>query len=87
MTPAARPCCACAVPPAVTPPVVLVVQSVRDSEWEISEITRTRTNQEQNITLETPYYDIVRIKAEESEEVRRRPSGRGQGGPGWGKAA
>ncbi|EFJ52641.1 hypothetical protein VOLCADRAFT_102618 [Volvox carteri f. nagariensis] len=44
------------------------LQSVRDSEWEISEITRTRTNQEQNITLETPYYDIVRIKAEESEE-------------------
>lgn len=45
------------------------LQSVRDSEWEISEIIRTRTNQEQNITLETPYYDIVRIKAEESEEV------------------
>ncbi|GFR42728.1 hypothetical protein Agub_g3646 [Astrephomene gubernaculifera] len=44
------------------------LQSVRDSEWEVSEITRTRTNQEQNITLETPYYDIVRIKAEESEE-------------------
>lgn len=35
---------------------------MRDSEWEISEIIRTRTNQEQNITLETPYYDIVRIK-------------------------
>ncbi|KAG2491059.1 hypothetical protein HYH03_010505 [Edaphochlamys debaryana] len=44
------------------------LQSVRDSEWEVSEITRTRTNQEQSITLETPYYDIVRIKAEESEE-------------------
>ncbi|PNW72944.1 hypothetical protein CHLRE_14g612700v5 [Chlamydomonas reinhardtii] len=44
------------------------LQWVRDGEWEISEIIRTRTNQEQNITLETPYYDIVRIKAEESEE-------------------
>ncbi|KAL6761433.1 hypothetical protein V8C86DRAFT_3131553 [Haematococcus lacustris] len=44
------------------------MQSIRDSEWEISEIIRTRTNQEQNITLEAPYYDIVRIKAEESEE-------------------
>lgn len=41
---------------------------MRDSEWELSEITRTRQNQEQNLTLETPYYDIVRIKAEESEE-------------------
>ncbi|GFH12468.1 uncharacterized protein HaLaN_08166 [Haematococcus lacustris] len=38
------------------------MQSIRDSEWEISEIIRTRTNQEQNITLEAPYYDIVRIK-------------------------
>eukprot|EP00798_Chlamydomonas_sp_ICE-L_P031206 gene31206-6355_t len=43
-------------------------QAIRDSEWEISEILRTRTNQEQNITLETPYTDIVRIKAEQSEE-------------------
>jgi len=44
------------------------VQAIRDSEWEFNEIFRTRTNQEQNITLETPYYDVVRIKAEESEE-------------------
>ncbi|GFH18689.1 uncharacterized protein HaLaN_15536 [Haematococcus lacustris] len=41
------------------------MQSIRDSEWEISEIIRTRTNQEQNITLEAPYYDIVRIKVRE----------------------
>lgn len=38
------------------------IQAVRDSEWEIKEIVRTRSNQEQNITLETPYYDIVRIQ-------------------------
>lgn len=28
----------------------------------MGEIIRIRTNQELNITLETPYYDIVRIK-------------------------
>jgi hypothetical protein len=38
------------------------MQAVRDSEWEMNEIARTRTFQEQNITLETPYYDVVRIK-------------------------
>jgi hypothetical protein len=38
------------------------MQAIRDSEWEFNEIFRTRTNQEQNITLETPYYDVVRIK-------------------------
>jgi hypothetical protein len=38
------------------------LQAVRDSEWEVSEIIRTRTNQEQNIGLETPYYDVVRVK-------------------------
>ncbi|GAX80447.1 hypothetical protein CEUSTIGMA_g7886.t1 [Chlamydomonas eustigma] len=43
-------------------------QAIRDIEWEVSEIIRTRTNQEQNITLEMPYYDIVRIKAEQSDE-------------------
>ncbi len=43
---------------------------MRDAVWEIAEIGRTRSNQEKAITLETPYYDIVRIKAEESEEVR-----------------
>ena len=40
-----------------------IPQAIRDIEWEVSEIIRTRTNQEQNITLEMPYYDIVRIKA------------------------
>lgn len=45
------------------------LQAIRDSEWEISEIIRTRTNQEQNITLETPYYDIVRIKVGPSVRV------------------
>lgn len=58
------------------------MQAVRDSEWEVSEISRTRTAQEQNITLEMPYYDIVRIKAEESEEVRG--GGRDTGGGGEG---
>eukprot|EP00803_Ostreobium_quekettii_P006145 evm.model.scf_58.17 EVM.evm.TU.scf_58.17 scf_58:148652-165934(+) len=44
------------------------MQSARDSEWEVKEVFRVRTNQEQNITLTMPYYDIVRIKAEESDE-------------------
>ncbi|MEW5310705.1 MAG: hypothetical protein WDW38_002476 [Sanguina aurantia] len=43
-------------------------QAVRDSEWEVAEILRARVTQELNITLDMPYYDIVRIKAEESEE-------------------
>lgn len=38
------------------------LQHVRDSEWEGREIARTRTTQEQNITLEAPYYDICRIQ-------------------------
>jgi hypothetical protein len=41
---------------------IQIMQAIRDSEWEFNEIFRTRTNQEQNITLETPYYDVVRIK-------------------------
>lgn len=53
-------------------------QAVRDSEWEVAEILRSRVTQELNITLDMPYYDIVRIKAEESEEVRWRSS-RAQG--------
>lgn len=51
---------------------LLNTQAVRDSEWEVGEITRTRTNQEQNITLETPYYDIVRIKASTEQSVLTR---------------
>lgn len=43
-------------------------QAASDSLLEIREILRTRTNQELNITLEVPYYDIGRIKAEQSEE-------------------
>jgi len=56
---------------------MLPAQAIRDSEWEFNEIFRTRTNQEQNITLETPYYDVVRIK------VRHALAGdiRGRGAP------
>lgn len=39
-----------------------VLQHVRDSEWEGREIGRMRSNQEQSITLEAPYYDITRIQ-------------------------
>lgn len=46
------------------------MQSARDSETEIKEITALRTNQEQNISLITPYYDIVRSKSEASDEER-----------------
>jgi hypothetical protein len=38
----------------------------------VSEIIRTRTNQEQNISLDTPYYDVVRIKVRTT-----RPRGEG----------
>lgn len=41
---------------------------MRDSEWEVKEIAEVRTNQEQNITLVTPYFDIVRSKSEGSDE-------------------
>lgn len=46
----------------------MLLQSVRDSEWEVKEIAEVRTNQEQNITLVTPYFDIVRSKSEGSDE-------------------
>jgi hypothetical protein len=41
---------------------VWTLQAIRDSEWEVKEIVKIRTNQEQVIGLETPYYDFVRIK-------------------------
>ena len=41
----------------------------------MSEIIRTRTNQEQNITLEMPYYDIVRIKARRLEMMLKEGGG------------
>lgn len=47
------------------------INSVRESEWEVREILKTRIAQEQAITLKTPYFDIVRIKAEESDEEVR----------------
>lgn len=46
------------------------MQSARDSELEVKEITALRTNQEQNIILVTPYYDVVRSKSEASDEER-----------------
>lgn len=45
-----------------------VLQHVRDSEWEGREIGRTRSNQEQSIALEAPYYDICRIQADDSDD-------------------
>lgn len=52
---------------------VLPVQAVRDSEWEGREIARTRNSQEQTISLETPYYDICRIKVRCSQMRARHP--------------
>ena len=46
------------------------IQSVRDMERETREILATRKREEQNIQLLMPYYDIVRLKTEESDDEK-----------------
>jgi hypothetical protein len=40
----------------------LLLQAVRDSEWEGREIARMRNGQEQVISLVTPYYDTCSVQ-------------------------
>lgn len=40
----------------------LLLQAVRDSEWEGRETARMRNGQEQVISLVTPYYDTCRVQ-------------------------
>jgi hypothetical protein len=47
-----------------------VVFSVRESEEEEREVSKTRQNEELSITLTTPYYDITRAEGEEAESVQ-----------------
>lgn len=51
-------------------PYCALLQAVRDSEWEGREVARTRNNQEQAISLETPYYDICRIQVRAAAGAR-----------------
>ena len=44
------------------------MNSIRESEKEVQDMVATRSKEEQNIVLLSPYYDIVRCKTEESEE-------------------
>eukprot|EP00898_Chlorokybus_atmophyticus_P005213 jgi/Chlat1/5693/Chrsp38S05540 len=44
------------------------LNAVRESEREAREIVAARNREEQAITLVTPYYDIVRVKKEESDD-------------------
>ena len=44
------------------------MNDVRDSEKQIQDMIQTRSKEEQNIVLLSPYYDIVRCKTELSEE-------------------
>jgi hypothetical protein len=43
-------------------------QDIRDVEKEIKDIVNNRNKEEQNINLITPYYDVVRVKQEESDD-------------------
>ena len=43
-------------------------QDIRDVEKEIKDMINNRNKEEQNISLVTPYYDIVRVKQEESDD-------------------
>ena len=43
-------------------------QDIRDVEKEVKDMVNTRNKEEQNINLITPYYDVVRVKQEESDD-------------------
>ena len=44
------------------------ITSVRQSEWETKEFAKVRNAQELDKQLVTPYYDIMRVKADESDD-------------------
>ena len=43
-------------------------QDIRDVEKEVKDMVNNRNKEEQNINLITPYYDVVRVKQEESDD-------------------
>lgn len=45
-----------------------VVSSIRESEGEAYAMQRTRQNEEFNVSLQTPYYDITRADGESAED-------------------
>lgn len=44
------------------------LQGVRQSEWESREFTKVRKLLNEAIVLETPYYDITRVNADEDDD-------------------
>jgi hypothetical protein len=44
------------------------VQAVRDSERETAEVMEVRAREEHSIVLMVPYYDVARVKKEESDD-------------------
>lgn len=43
-------------------------QDIRDVEKEVKDIINNRNKEEQNINLVTPYYDVVRVQQQESDD-------------------
>ena len=41
---------------------------MRQGEWEAKEITKVRKQLNEAITLVTPYYDVTRVNADESDD-------------------
>lgn len=44
------------------------MQAVRDSERETAEVMEVRAREEHSIVLMVPYYDVARVKKEESDD-------------------
>lgn len=44
------------------------MQSVRQSEWEAKELSKVRKQVNEAVTLVTPYYDVMRVNANESDD-------------------
>lgn len=44
------------------------MQQVRESEWESREFAKARALAETEKQLVTPYYDVIRVKADESDD-------------------
>ena len=44
------------------------LQGIRQSEWESREFTKVRKLLNEAIVLETPYYDITRVNADEDDD-------------------
>jgi hypothetical protein len=44
------------------------MQAIRQSEWESREFAKVRKLLNETIVLETPYYDITRVNADEDDD-------------------